>query len=158
APPQGGRGPARRYLRRAGALLQLPPRHQTGRTGLWARTLGNRDRGLTRALYPDPLRIPSARPPRHLCLDLTMMFRFAVLLACLAIAAWGSVARPDAAPRAAAQRVTVLVEPVDGTSIPMGKLLAGSVAEELSAAGVPAAMSALGTSPFVLRGRAETNS
>jgi hypothetical protein len=87
-----------------------------------------------------------------------MMVRFSVLLAFLAIAACGSVVRPDASPRAAVQRVTVLVEPVDGTSIPMGKLLAGSVAEELSGAGVPAAMSALGASPFVLRGRAETNS
>ena len=64
-------------------------------------------------------------------------------------------AEPDAGPDGSGQGIRV--DPIDGPSVPMARLLAESVAAGLQAFKVPATIAWPSTSRFVLKGRAEAN-
>ena len=64
-------------------------------------------------------------------------------------------ADPDAGPKGGGQGVRV--DPIDGPSVPLARLLAESVTAGLQALKVPATIAWPSTSRFVLKGRAEAN-
>ena len=64
-------------------------------------------------------------------------------------------AEPDARPDDGGQGIRV--DPIDGPSVPMARLLAESVTAGLQAFKVPATIAWPSTSRFVLKGRAEAN-
>lgn len=91
--------------------------------------------------------------------------RSLVLVLCLALAACGDVPRPfqpkpEDAPNPLSQPVgsfEIRVEPVDGIALPMGKLLAHSVARGLTDLDIPTTDKPLGSSRYILKGLAEPN-
>ena len=78
-------------------------------------------------------------------------FLLAVSWLVLAACAAGPGAGPDGGGQG------VRVDPIEGPSVPMARLLAESVAAELRALKVPATIAWPSTSRFVLKGRAEAN-
>jgi hypothetical protein len=90
--------------------------------------------------------------------------RFLVLAALFVLAACGAVPRPfhapaDAPPNALAApdaSVDIRVEAVEGTSQPLARLLARSVAEELAALQLTAVAREKGSSRYTMSGQART--
>jgi hypothetical protein len=83
---------------------------------------------------------------------------------CIGLAACGTAVpsgdgatKPASGPPAQRARVGLQVDTVDGTSVPLGKLLAAAVVEELNAVGLQAQLGPMMRSHFTLRGKAETN-